>query len=74
MEQITVLQQQSMPDIAIVATGALDVLMSIAIANNRSITDVLATNEQLTIPDDVTKDKLVIKQLNQNKLVPATDL
>lgn len=74
MEQITVLQQQSMPDIAIVATGALDALMSIAIANNRSITDVLGTNEQLTIPDDITKDKLVLKQLNQNKLVPATDL
>lgn len=70
--QITVLNNQSLLDIAIQTTGKAENFLKIAIANNLVPTDAIAPGTILTIPEDIEKDEAIINYYKANSIVPAT--
>jgi hypothetical protein len=70
METI-VLNRQSLPDIAIQASGSTEAMFDIAAANDASITDELS-GKTITVPGIV--DKQVADYFRINGITPATAL
>ena len=71
--QVTTKQGQNIFDIAIQDTGNVE--NAIAIANNSDIgiTDALALESVLSIPDDIEVDIKVKNYYDRKQLKPATD-
>lgn len=67
---IIVKDRQTIPDIALMASGSMEAAMEIAIANGRSITDDLDDGEVLVVPS--VKNERVAYRYSLKKIVPAT--
>ena len=72
--QITALNNQSLLDIAIQATGKSENLLKIAMANNLIPTEPIAPGTILTIPDTVDIDEDIVRYYAANNVLPATGL
>ena len=67
-----VLHNQSILDIALQHTGAVESSFSIAIANGLSISDALSTDLSLDIPEELQKNTDVYNYYMAKELKPAT--
>jgi hypothetical protein len=74
MKQITVLNNQTLLDVAIRHCGTVAAVVTIAILNNISVTDELTPGQLITIPKIGYGYQEVIDYFNQNKIEPATAL
>lgn len=70
--KINVLPLQSLLDIAIQYTGAVESVFAIAVANGLSLTDDLPAGTEIKIPDSVNKDSDVLNYYSAKRLQPAT--
>jgi hypothetical protein len=70
----TVLNNQSLLDIAIQATGKAENYLKIAMANGLVPTEPIAPGTVLTIPDTVDIDEAVVRYYSANAVRPATQL
>ena len=70
--KINVLPLQSLLDIAIQHTGAVESVFAIAVANGLSLTDDLPAGTEIKIPDSVNKDSDVLNYYTAKRLQPAT--
>ena len=71
--QITALNNQSVLDIAIQATGKSENLLKIAMANNLIPTEPIAPGTILTIPDTIEIEDEIVKYYTDNNILPATE-
>jgi hypothetical protein len=71
---ITVLNNQSLLDIAIQTTGKSENFLQIAMENNLVPTEPIAPGTILTIPAAIEKDDAIVKYYKANNIVPATAL
>lgn len=69
---ITVLNNQSLFDIAIRHTGTIENAFKIAVANGLSLTDELEPGAQLLIPEDVEMNNDVVSYFGAKGIQPAT--
>lgn len=67
-----ILHNQSLLDIAIQHTGAVENTFAIAVANGLSLTDDLPTGAEIKIPDSANKDNDVLNYYTAKSLQPAT--
>lgn len=74
MKQITVLNNQSLFDVAIRYCGTVEAIAEIAILNNLSITDDLIPGQIVQIPLTDYGNQEVINYFSTNKVDPATAL
>lgn len=74
MKTITVLNNQSLLDIAIRHCGTIEAITDIAILNNLSITNELSPGEIIKIPDYDYGYQNVVNFFEDNKKEPATAL
>jgi predicted transcriptional regulator len=72
MKKIKVLSLQSWFDISIQYTGNIYNAFTIANANNRSLTDILITDEIVIIPDELLLSNKAIQYFEARNLKPAT--
>ena len=70
--KINVLPLQSLLDIAIQHTGAVESVFAIAVANGLSLTDDLLAGTEIKLPDSVNKDSDVLNYYTAKRLQPAT--
>jgi len=70
--KVKVLPLQSLLDIAIQHTGAVESVFVIAVANGLSLTDDLPTGTEIKLPDSVNKDSDVLNYYTAKRLQPAT--
>lgn len=70
MTTVTVLDRQSIFDIAIQHCGAAEAAYDIALLNGISITDELPVNSLIQKPDVI--DKTIVDFYLQNNIIPAT--
>ena len=70
MRTATVLDRQSIFDIAIQHCGAAEVAYDIAVINGISITDELTVGQVLELPEPINKD--IVKYYKDKNLTPAT--
>ena len=71
---ITVLNNQSLLDIAVQYTGTIENAFKIAVANGLSLTDELQPGAQLIIPSDVEMNSDVVSYFSGKGIQPATGL
>jgi hypothetical protein len=71
---VTVLNNQTLLDIAIQATGKAENFLKIAMYNNLVPTYALVPGTVLTIPDGILKDEDILRYYNANGIVPATGI
>ena len=71
---ITVLNNQSLLDIAVQYTGTIENAFKIAVANGLSLTDELEPGEQLIIPADEEMNNDVVSYFSAKGIQPATGL
>ncbi len=71
---ITVLNNQSLLDIAVQYTGTIENAFKIAVANGLSLTDDLEPGAQLIIPADVEMNSDVVNYFSAKGVQPATGL
>ena len=69
---ITVLNNQSLLDIAVQYTGTIENAFKIAVANGLSLTDELQPGAQLIIPADVEMNSDVVNYFAGKGIQPAT--
>lgn len=69
---ITILHNQSLLDIAIQHTGAVENTFALAVANGLSLTDDLPAGAEIKLPDSVNKDNDVLNYYTARRLQPAT--
>lgn len=69
---ITVLNNQSIVDLAIQYRGAASAAFEIAKANGKSLTDDLKTGELLEIPDTLYNVRDIANYYQGKRLLPAT--
>ena len=74
MQKIKVLSGQSLYDIAVQYTGDAANTYLIAQVNSKAVTDVLATNEIITIPDGLQLGSRELKYLAGLGILPATGI
>jgi hypothetical protein len=74
MKQITALNNQSLPDIAIRHCGTVEAVTDIAILNNISITQELIPGQLIQIPSKDYGNQEVVNYFAANKIEPATAL
>lgn len=74
MKTITVLNNQSLLDIAIRHCGTIEAITDIAILNNLSITDELTPGQTLKMPLKDYGSQNVVNFFQDNKKEPATAL
>ena len=67
-----ILHNQSLLDIAIQHTGAVENTFAIAVANGLSLTDDLPAGAEIKIPDSANKDNDVLNYYSAKRLQPAT--
>ncbi len=70
----TVLYKQSLLDVILQLTGAMDSLVSVAHLNNISITDDLVPGQKISFPEDVALDEDILNYYRAKKVQPATAL
>lgn len=70
--EVTVLNKQSLFDIAISYFGTVEAVIDIAFVNNISITDELTPGQVLKLPNKDYGFKEVIKYYRAEKIQPAT--
>ena len=70
--KINVLPLQSLLDIAVQHTGAVENTFAIAVANGLSLTDDLPAGAEIKIPDSANKDSDVLNYYIAKSLQPAT--
>jgi len=70
--KINVLPLQSLLDIAVQHTGAVESVFAIAVANGLSLTDDLPAGTEIKLPDSVNKDSDVLNYYSAKRLQPAT--
>ncbi len=71
---ITVLNNQSLLDIAIQTTGKAENFLQIAMVNNLVPTAPIAPGTILNIPAEIEKDDAIVNYYKANNIVPATAL
>ena len=69
---ITILHNQSLLDIAVQHTGAVEHTFALAVANGLSLTDDLPAGTEIKLPDSVNKDSDVLNYYSAKRLQPAT--
>ena len=69
---ITILHNQSLLDLAVQHTGAVESVFAIAVANGLSLTDDLPAGTEIKLPDSVNKDSDVLNYYSAKRLQPAT--
>ena len=69
---ITILHNQSLLDLAVQHTGAVESVFAIAVANGLSLTDDLPAGTEIKLPDSVNKDNDVLNYYTARRLQPAT--
>ena len=69
---ITILHNQSLLDLAVQHTGAVESVFAIAVANGLSLTDDLPAGTEIKLPDSVNKDSDVLNYYTAKRLQPAT--
>ena len=67
-----ILHNQSLLDLAVQHTGAVESVFAIAVANGLSLTDDLPAGAEIKIPDSVNKDSDVLNYYTAKRLQPAT--
>ena len=67
-----ILHNQSLLDIAIQHTGAVENTFALAVANGLSLTDDLPAGAEIKIPDSANKDSDVLNYYSAKRLQPAT--
>lgn len=72
MNKTTVKQGQCLADICMMAYGQLDDLMSLAIANNISITEHLSTGQEILL-SDYDRKEAVLRTFRDYKTLVAVD-
>lgn len=72
MATYTVKPNQTLADIAVMATGTMENLSAIAAANDMAVSDTPAVNAVLTIPDGLTTDTNTLSYLGSYAVVIAT--
>ena len=70
--KVKVLPLQSLLDMAIQHTGAVESVFAIAVANGLSLTDDLPAGAEIKIPDSMNKDSDVLNYYSAKRLQPAT--
>ena len=70
--EITALQGQSIFDIAIQHSGNIEAVISIAMANDVSVTDKIRPGEKMNIPALI--DRRVLNYYRINNIIPATTI
>ena len=71
---ITTLNNQTLLDVAIQATGRAENWLKIAMVNNIVPTAPIAPGTVLMIPDTVDTDAAIVRYYSANGVVPATGL
>lgn len=71
---ITVLYNQSLLDLAIQHTGAVENCFAIALANGLAVSDDLRAGAVLILPDAMEPDADVLQYFRSRKIMPATAL
>ena len=72
MKKYTVLDRQSIFDIAVQQCGSEEAAFEIALLNNKSVVDDLKIGEELTLPAQT--QKITAEHFANNRLTPATAL
>ena len=67
-----ILHNQSLLDLAVQHTGAVESVFAIAVANGLSLTDDLPAGTEIKLPDSVNKDSDVLNYYSAKRLQPAT--
>lgn len=67
-----ILHNQSILDLAVQHTGAIENTFAIAVANGLSLTDDLPAGAEIKIPDSANKDSDVLNYYTAKRLQPAT--
>ena len=70
--KVKVLPLQSLLDITIQHTGAVENTFAVAVANGLSLTDDLPAGTEIQLPDNVNKDSDVLNYYSAKRLQPAT--
>ena len=71
---ITILNNQSLYDIAIQYTGYATNALNIALANGINPTDDLVVGDTITISDDLEVDDAIVSFYSNNNYIPASAL
>ncbi len=69
---ITVKDRQTMPDIALIATGSFEGVMELSIKNDIGITEGLSEGIELTTTPQIDDD--VVERYSLEKISPATEI
>ena len=69
---VIILHNQSLLDLAVQHTGAVENTFAIAVANGLSLTDDLPAGVEIKIPDSGSKDSDVLNYYTAKRLQPAT--
>ena len=72
--KVNAVNNQSLIDIAIQSSGALEGVVALALENGMSITDELAYGDQLEIPDYLDPAREIIDHFLGHNIVPVTAL
>ena len=72
--EVTVLDNQTLLDIAVQTTGKAENFLKIAMANNLVPTAPIAPGSILVIPDNVEVDEDIVRYYKANNVLPATGL
>ena len=67
-----ILHNQSLLDLAVQHTGAVENTFAMAVANGLSLTDDLPVGTEIKLPDSVNKDNDVLNYYTSKRLQPAT--
>ena len=70
--EVIILHNQSLLDIAIQHTGAVENTFALAVVNGLSLTDDLPAGTEIKLPDSVNKDSDVLNYYTAKRLQPAT--
>ena len=63
---------QTLPDVAIMATGTLNALFDVASANTKGITDAPRAGDDYSIPSNILTDATVLQYLAINNITIGT--
>ena len=67
-----ILHNQSLLDLAVQHTGAVENTVALAVVNGLSLTDDLPSGAEIKLPDSVNKDNDVLNYYSAKRLQPAT--
>jgi hypothetical protein len=67
-----ILHNQSLLDLAVQHTGAVENTFALAVVNGLSLTDDLPAGAEIKLPDSVNKDNDVLNYYSAKRLQPAT--